>query len=684
MVLRLHQHNMVIMSRATSLIAFTLSILVAFQSGALATTYYVDDLDVNCNPSSPGAGTLADPWKNMYYATTRLQCGDTLKVRGGTYQITADGYSNSQCSTGNGEYAVMHFTQNCTSSNKITVEVYNNETVILDGTSSKINLPAPTSHWTRCESATQCGSCVSTSTTIADYQNLYYSKPFNFSGAKTPQMWIDPSCNDADSPTCTSPENTGTRLRWIYAGDGKTCGQYINALSGACNNSWSSPACGSFDTYAISNSIVARLQDGSDPDSHVVKISCQAGTCAAHVMEFTNAHYIDIKGGGNLYVKYGYYGAHFRSGASDIIIDGVKFHGMGGRDYGQCVRTGHGSNVTIRNSVCAEVAAEGIGFYGGGHGSCVQISGNKIENSLIYDTGFASSTGVGVGQSLDDGVIIKSCNNCVARGNTIYDNGRNGVEVTSNWNGSGLCDSDNVIIENNKISRSCNSMSPYASDDCGGVHLVRPGDGNPSGSIDGTIIRNNFIYDIVGLNPAFSPHGIKADYGITNTKILNNSLRNIAQECIDTNETAPAVGNYVVKNNAMYKCNSESVGGAAYVRINAASDWTHSNNTYWSDTNGAAVRIGSSTPYTRDTISGWESTAIAANPGFISASDLHLALSTSPMINKGADLTSLGFSTDIDGGNRPVGPWDIGADEFGAPGGGGGTPNSPGNLRIVP
>src|SRR5690242_2794380 len=82
-----------------------------------AATYYVDDLDTNCAPAAPGTGTLADPWKNLMYATKRLACGDTLKMRRGTYRSEAQGYSNGACSVVNGEYAVAYFAQRCTASN---------------------------------------------------------------------------------------------------------------------------------------------------------------------------------------------------------------------------------------------------------------------------------------------------------------------------------------------------------------------------------------------------------------------------------------------------------------------------------------------------------------------------------------------------------------------------------------
>jgi hypothetical protein len=64
-------------------------------------------------------------------------------------------------------------------------------------------------------------------------------------------------------------------------------------------------------------------------------------------------------------------------------------------------------------------------------------------------------------------------------------------------------------------------------------------------------------------------------------------------------------------------------------------------------------------------VSGGEATSIsAADPLFVSASDLHLQ-ATSPARDAGVDLSSLGFNSDSEGQARPQGPrWDLGADEF--------------------
>jgi hypothetical protein len=107
----------------------------------------------------------------------------------------------------------------------------------------------------------------------------------------------------------------------------------------------------------------------------------------------------------------------------------------------------------------------------------------------------------------------------------------------------------------------------------------------------------------------------------------------------------------------------------------------HAKNLYWDDANVAIVRINNGTVYFRDSlIAQWESSAIVANPLFTSATDLRLA-ATSPGIDKGENLSTLGFGTDFEGDARPQGAgWDVGADELSD----GGVPRPPALLSVDP
>lgn len=628
--------------------ALMLLVAVGWPRSGSAATFYVSALDPNCNPASPGAGTLTDPWRNLHYATRHLSCGDTLYVRGGTYRVRVSGFTSAcESGGGNGDHSLGYFTQACTAANRITVRPYNGEIVIIDGTSTVIDastVPSP-SHWRQCESPSRCGTC--TDLSLSNYQRTFYSEPWNFGNGDNEQMWIDPDPGN--------PASTGTRLKWVGTNHG-SCSN-LNSLTGGC---FGMGACGTFDTGALDRAIVARLPDrvtNPDPDAHVVKISSPGGTAANNLFMFNGARFIDVVGGNTLYFKYGYYGMRFEGGTSNVTIDSVRLLAAGGRDYGQCIRTGNGNNITIKNSLCAESAAEGIGFYGGGNNTCIQVAGNVAQGNVIHDTGFASSSNAAA-SVLDDGIIIKSCSGCVARGNTLYNNGRSGVKVISDANGSVVCNADNALIEANRIYKVCNSTSAVMNSDCAGIDVIRA-----EGTVNGTVIRNNFIRDVSGLRAGVFPRGIKVDAGVTNTTIVSNSLCNIAQECIDTSEDAGGSGNFVVRNNAMYRCGART--GAAAVRLNAASDWIHSHNTYWDDSSTKpTVQIyGIRKTYLRDQVtSGFEPTAVQANPQFVSTTDLHLQ-PTSPLADVGTSINAP--PRDVDGSVRPQGAgWDIGAHEL--------------------
>ncbi len=632
---------------------------------AHAAQFFVDDLSGSCSESL-GTGSQSNPWHSLHYALKQLRCGDVLNLRRGTYRLNASGFAVDSCggSAGNGKRASGYMTQQCTAANKIVIQPYQGETVIVDGTSMQIDDSSPTSHWTRCSDGgdgpggnnDSCGAC--TNLNLQNPSRTYYSEAWNFGSGDREQMWIDPQCDDADA-NCTDPGDTGTRLKAVTG----TCAS-LNTLVGSCDNRWTSPTCGSFNTTALNNAIVARLPDNAgnaDPDAHTVKISCQGGTCTSYGMLFDGARNIEIRGGGTMYFKYYYYGMRFDSRSADIIVDGVTIAAIGGRDYGNAIRPGSGDRITVRNSTIDEVAAECIAFYGGGNTSCNQISGNVAENNTISNCGFAHSSN-GIGSSLDDGVLIKSCKNCVARNNRIFGTGRTGVKIRSDKNGGGKCSSDGAVVEGNDISDVCTSVNSPQSD-CAGVHAVTvPID---FGTVQNIRISNNMIHDITGRNAAV-PHGIKIDGGVRNVTITNNSINNVDAECLDTNENSVGTGNFVVRNNVFANCNTQNIGGVGLVRLDRAGDWLHSNNAYWASSSSApAVKIRTPTAeYTRaNVVPNFDPNGVSSNPLFLSSSDLHLQ-PASGLIDMGTQQDAPRFA--IDGNLRPQGAaTDIGADEFG-------------------
>jgi hypothetical protein len=662
---------------------------------ARATVYYVDNLTPDCSADAEGSatGTLAAPWKNLQFAGKQLVCGDTLNIRRGTYRVSHAGFGNGTgvCENGsNGDASVLYLKQTCPANNPIAIQPYDPgsgpETVIIDGTSTQIDDASPATHWTQCESPSQCGAC--TGLALQDFTRTFYSEAYNFSSADTEQVWIDPACNEADTG-CTNGAHTGTRLRWHETGNSGSCAD-LNLLDGACLTGWSKPACGSFNSRALHNAMVVRLPDSmadANPDHHVVKVSCQQGTCANVPVLFDGATNIQLRGRGKLFVKYGYTGISLSAGANNVLIDGVSINAAGGRDYGQCLRASNGNNNTIQHSVCAESASEGIAFYGGANCACQEITGNVAQYNTIHDNGYASSncpasavgtcSDSGALSVLDDGIIMKSCSNCVARGNTIYSTGRGGVKIISDANYGAFstaqtcpgtlintCASSNNIVEQNIIRDTCTSLGAnLRTDSCAGL-LVQAFHG---GELDGSVLRNNSVYHIYGPSPARSVFpAVLIDSGVTNTTIVNNSIQDIGGACVNT-RGASSNGKITFANNIVSKCSAigECNGsGPCDLLMQTDTDLaSHANNIYWAPTSSTqVVLIAGGNSYTRSTVTGFEPSAVqTGDPLFASLVDLHV-LPGSAAIDRGK--TQAGFANDIDGQARPQGQaWDIGADE---------------------
>src|SRR5262249_33844082 len=87
-----------------------------------AATYYLSPSGADSQP-----GTSASPWKTFAFATSKLQSGDTLIVRDGTYNGSNSGYLNVSCGTN---------AQNGTTTQPITVKAENERKAFLQGDGS--------------------------------------------------------------------------------------------------------------------------------------------------------------------------------------------------------------------------------------------------------------------------------------------------------------------------------------------------------------------------------------------------------------------------------------------------------------------------------------------------------------------------------------------------------------------
>jgi hypothetical protein len=268
-------------------------------------------------------------------------------------------------------------------------------------------------------------------------------------------------------------------------------------------------------------------------------------------------------------------------------------------------------------------------------------------------------------------VILKNCQDCVVRGNTMERSFRDGVWITTSEGGCGSgCNSNRTIVDGNRISDNCRWSvtwdTPYPPPiagigDCAAIQLEPQG----AGTIADVQITNNILlgnYEISAVRNA-SPMGVLIDSTISGVEIVNNSIRDVGGACINLRPSRTAA---VVRNNALDSC-SQGSGGlcngfpCAFM-ADPSTAHVHSHNNYWGATPGTqVVYLPGGSGYTRDEARAYEATAVQQPPQFLSATDLHLSPS-SALVNAGTVEDAPAVDADMD--PRPIdGAVDVGADE---------------------
>lgn len=671
----------------------------------LAATYYAAPLSSSCNPGTPGSGTLANPYRNPYYALTQgaVHCGDTLQLRGGTYRARFTAFGDDSTPTKryeicdddrqadgyDGTHTLLPLFAQCSASAPLTIENYPGEDVVLDGTDVNVDAAGI---WTPCSDGGDGpgggndSCCGAGGLSLLAPSETYCTTSLNVSNADVPQIWIDPT-----------PATAGARLQW-WANSSAV----VSSDSAADHDGLPR---GAFFSVNAGKPIVVRLPDGSNPNAHAVKMTVQAGNGAYSVVGANAATNVTVRknpAGGTFRVKYAYYPLYVTGGAQHITFDGIDAMACGGRDYGNCLRVANGSNVTFTRGLARDAMAECLALYGGGPGGqCVagpnsggpcfqgsdcpqstcnstnghgiQISNNVVSSSTATQCGRAWFDGGGNGASLGQGVIVKNCANCVVRGNTISQTFRSGIQVnTSTECGAGPapCSSGGVVIDGNRISDSARFQDQTSS------LYPRPsqlGDGSSAGiyvglisavagsSVDNPTITNNMVrgaYTYGNTNGA-TMAGIRLDSNLSGAKIVNNSVSAVAGPCVNLH--AVTTNSVTLRNNALSACSQTGSGCNGHpcaLFVAATAVHVHTNNTYWASSN-VNVLTGSKNVARDDVPADWEGSAVQADPLFLSPIDMHLQAS-SPLIGRGT--TTDAPSIDVDGDARRA-PIDVGADQ---------------------
>ncbi|MCX6148905.1 MAG: T9SS type A sorting domain-containing protein [Ignavibacteriales bacterium] len=221
--------------------------------------------------------------------------------------------------------------------------------------------------------------------------------------------------------------------------------------------------------------------------------------------------------------------------------------------------------------------------------------------------------------------------------------------------------SGSIVIKENTIN--CLEKTINASAYLVGIAFA----GNSFDATDSISVVNNIInvgasnetrstYGI-GLRSAGNMGNLKVYF---NTIVINDNASTLVSYGIGnhTNGTGPV--NIDLKNNIIINNHSGNVGSSAIGMIPATSVLTSDYNDLLSNQNFVNYQGTSYANLAAWQVAAQDAHSLAVNPGFTSATDLHLSSNLSPVVGKGIAIP--GITTDIDNELRKATP-DIGADE---------------------
>ncbi len=290
------------------------------------------------------------------------------------------------------------------------------------------------------------------------------------------------------------------------------------------------------------------------------------------------------------------------------------------------------------------------------------VTGNELGSSNVNDN------------NVFRGMLIGNSANFTVSGNTVH-GVRSTTTTTAAMSGIqlGLLLS-NGTVTNNVVSNIKNVSATGTG--AAGISIIA------TSTSSNVTIANNFVTDIATngfATVASNGHGISftSTTGGSGYNVYFNSV-NLATDQVSAQTSAALFvastfstsGAIDLRNNVLANTETTGTRYAVYSAAPASVFSTINYNDYFAPTVG---NIGGSDRVTLgdwQTATGQDANSLAADPLFVSASDLHLQAG-SPAINAG---TAVSVTTDIDGDTRDASP-DMGADEYIAP------PN-PGTLQF--
>jgi len=294
------------------------------------------------------------------------------------------------------------------------------------------------------------------------------------------------------------------------------------------------------------------------------------------------------------------------------------------RNYGFGI-TGNGNNILIKNNVLSRIQGISIILYGNDW----VIEGNDISHGNDR-----SSSGTEIAGDVDAFRFFGTGH--IIRGNNIHDFymsesvGDPHIDCFQTYSTNGEI-AQNILIEKNRCYHAGQMFMGEDQTELGGG----------TNNVHHITFRNNVFNNCWG--KAIGVHNV--DYLTLVNNVFQESYYSAV--IIEDNSHHP-----IIVNNIFYNVyySSDYTKRAVVVTADSLTGATFSNNIYYPQTH---TNTG-------------ETNAIYADPLFVnpSSGEFHLQ-ADSPAIDAGVDLSSLGFSDDIDGVSRPQGSaWDIGVYEY--------------------
>jgi hypothetical protein len=353
------------------------------------------------------------------------------------------------------------------------------------------------------------------------------------------------------------------------------------------------------------------------------KVTFNVDAKSSYAFKTQNCQYFKIMGNGDAAVKYGFdvSGGNISMTMDDLSSDfeianvevrNSGFAGIMAKTDPTCdVATQRGhfimKNVSIHDNYVHQTGGEGFyignSFYADGVSlECGKVLPHDVTNIKLYNN-LVDSTGA-------EGIQVGSAiSGCEVYGNTVIHPGISPFAAAQN-NGIQIGEGTGGKCYNN---------------------LVK---GAPGNGIIVLGLGDNVVYNNIIINSG--EHGIFADSRYTpgpNYQFINNTIIKTGRDGIRLN-SATILMNTVINNVIV------SPGSGQYVK-----------------TNNSGVKLTASNNYTGTDVS-------AVKFKNYSADDFHL-LSSSPLINTGANVAAQGVATDYYGTARPAGAaYDVGAVEY--------------------